>query len=121
MFERPQRLDGSITKVSIPCGSFWIIVGTDDKGYPREIFAEGSKKGTCRAWIESGSRLATKLLSDGQWKEVIDALKEIRCPACMRKIGALPPEEKSKFPWSCGDAIAKEIEYKLEERKKEKK
>ncbi len=119
-YERPERLDGLVRKIKMPCGSFWIIIGVDQKGYPREVFGEGSKKGTCRAWIEAGGRLATKLLQDGQWNEVIDAVKQIRCPACMRKMGTLNSEEKQAHPWSCGDAIAKEIEYLLEKRKEKK-
>jgi len=119
-YERPERLEGSIRKMRMPCGSLWIIVGVDAKGYPREIFLEGSKAGTCRANLEGEARLATKLLQTKDWNEVIDALKGIRCPACMRKIGALSDEEKKAHPWSCSDAITKEVEYLLENRKEKK-
>jgi len=119
-YERPDRLEGSVRKIKMPCGSFYVIVGVDAKGYPVELFAEGSKNGTCRAWIESGSRLATKLLQMRKWDDVIDALKAIRCYACMRKMGGATPEEKKVHPWSCGDTIAKEIQYVLDQKKDKK-
>ncbi len=122
-YERPERLDGTNTKIRMPCGSFYIIIGIDAKGNPREVFGEGSKQGTCRAWIEAGSRLATKLLEDGQWEEVIDALKGIRCPACERTKGKLVitnKDEVARHPQSCGDAIAKELERVIDERKEKK-
>lgn len=123
-YERPDRLDGTLTKIRMPCGSFFIILGIDNKGYPREIFGEGSKHGTCRAWIESGSRLATKLLQEGMWEEVTDALKGVKCPACERRKGQLKGEgqkdEVIRHPQSCGDAIAREIEKALAERKEKK-
>ena len=116
-YERPDRLSGTIKKIKMPCGSLWVIVGVDNKGYPREVFGEGAKSGTCRAWIESGSRLISELLRLGEWDRVVEVLKGIRCPACSRKMGAVTPEEKQTHPWSCGDAIAKEVEYILKERK----
>ena len=121
-YERPDRLDGTITKVKMPCGSLWIIVGIDTKGYPREIFGEGSKQGTCRAWIESGSRLATKLLQEGMWDAVVDALSGIICPACSRQKGKLLNDNDAllKLPLSCGDALAREILVVLEKRKEKK-
>lgn len=123
-YERPEQLEGTLTKIKMPCGSFYIIVGTDNKGYPREVFGEGSKHGTCRAWIECGSRLATKLLQEGMWDEVMDALRGIRCPACERTKGKLigtgQKDEMVHHPQSCGDAVAKEIEKKLENRKEKK-
>ena len=121
-YERPERLSGTNRKIAMPCGSLYIIVGIDNKGYPREVFGEGSKHGTCRAWIESGSRLATKLLQDGKWAEVIDALSGINCPACARQKGKLIGDNDAliKHPLSCGDAMAKEIEAVLEERKEKK-
>lgn len=105
----------------MPCGSLWVITGVDTKGYPREIFGEGSKHGTCRAWIEAGSRLATKLLQEGSWDEAIDALGGIQCPACSRLKGKLLNDKDAmiKLPLSCADAFAREITAALEERKKE--
>ena len=121
-YERPERLEGSIKKIKMACGSLWIIIGIDTKGKPREVFLEGSKKGTCRANLEGEARLATALLQEGSWESVIEVLKGIRCPACMRTMGRLAEkgEELEAHPWSCPDAMAKEIEIILKEGKEKK-
>ena len=123
-FERPDRMNGSVRKLKMPCGSLWIIVSLDTKGYPREVFLEGSKAGTCRANLEGEARLCSKLLQLGEWEGAIDALKGIRCPACMRqmgkKIGEGAHEEIKEHPQSCPDALCREIENALNERKEKK-
>ena len=122
-YERPEKLQGSLTKYPMPCGSLFVIVGVDAKGYPREVFGEGSKHGTCRAWIEAGSRLATKLLQESHWDAAVDALSEIKCPACSRQKGRLLNDKDAmlKLPLSCADAVARELTVILEERKGDKK
>jgi len=123
-WERPEELNGKIIKRKMPCGSLWVIVGLDDKGRPREVFLEGSKAGTCRANLEGEARLASKALTRGEWEDVVDAWKGIRCPACMRSIGMKvagdEKEEVVKHPWSCPDCAAKIIEKIIEERKEKK-
>ena len=123
-FERPDRMEGTVKKVKMTCGSLWIIVSVVVMGYPREVFLEGSKQGTCRANLEGSARLCSKLLQLGEWDAAMDALRGIRCPACMRQIGKKIAEdakdEVHDHPWSCPDAMSKEIEAALAERKEKK-
>lgn len=122
-YKRPESLEARVTKYKMPCGSLYVITSLDSKGYPREIFLEGSKRGTCRANLEGEARLITKLLAEGMWEEAMDALDDIRCPACMRSIGKKMTEAKEEVhqhPWSCPDAMAREIKKVLEERKEKK-
>ena len=119
-YERPDRLDGTITKVSMPCGSLWVIIGRDTRGYPRELFLEGSKAGTCRANLEGQARAISELLKLGEYDRAIECLEGIRCASCMRKIGSLPKEEKQDCPFSCSDAASREL-VKISEEAKEKK
>ena len=117
-YERPERLEGTITKIPMPCGSLWIIIGRDNRGYPREVFLEGSKAGTCRANLEGQARAITELLKLGEYDRAIECLHGIRCASCMRKIGSLTKEEKQNCPQSCSDAASREIVKVREEAKK---
>lgn len=106
--DRPKRIDGSIEKVKVGCGTLFITVGFD-KGKISEIFLNGSKLGGCRANQECiGRVLSLAFRHEIPIEEVIDQIEMIVCPACTRaKAKLTDPEKIKEFPTSCGDAVAK--------------
>lgn len=99
--ERPQRTDGSTTRLKSGCG--WVYV-TDAKGEEyKEVFCKLGKSGTCAAsFLDGMGRLITFALNFGVPREqIIRALSGIQCP--------LPQFDVStqSQTLSCCDAVAK--------------
>lgn len=112
MKKRPERLKGETVKYDM-CGSLWITINELD-GKPVECFLYGAKLSTCRSQLEALARTVSRLLSEHNDIEgAVDACSKIRCYAISRKIGQ-EVEKKEKdlqaIPWSCPDAIARELE-----------
>jgi ribonucleoside-diphosphate reductase alpha chain len=103
MLERQDCLTGKTIEVSLDCGHLYVVLNyQDDKLF--EVFINLGKTGGCaRAQLEAISRLVSLGLRCGvDKKEIVDQLKEIRCPnqsVC-----------KGNTYLSCADAVAKIIE-----------
>uniref|UniRef100_A0A6M3LIY3 ribonucleoside-diphosphate reductase n=1 Tax=viral metagenome TaxID=1070528 RepID=A0A6M3LIY3_9ZZZZ len=113
--KRPHKLKGATSRHEM-CGTLFITLNEDDKGRPYELFAFGSKLGTCRSNLEGLARCISKLLQGNDLEGAIDALELIRCPAMERKKGeARVTKERNldEIPCSCADAMARELKEYL--------
>ncbi|MGE5653628.1 MAG: TSCPD domain-containing protein, partial [Bacillota bacterium] len=106
---RPDVTKGEIEKVSIGCGSLYVISAHDDVGLA-EVFCETGKFGGCESQSEATGRLISYCLRLGRTPEevemiardIVDQLRGIRCPACIRRPGISVT--------SCPDAIARSLQ-----------
>ena len=99
---RPQITMGYTEKVKIGCGNLYITVNYDETGIC-EVFTNTGRAGGCPSQSEATARLVSVAIRAGvDPKEIIQQLKGIRCPSCLRQQG-VPV-------MSCPDAIAKAIE-----------
>lgn len=99
---RPQVTMGYTEKVRIGCGNLYITVNYDESGIC-EVFTNTGRAGGCPSQSEATARLVSVAIRAGvDPKEIIQQLKGIRCPSCLRQQG-VPV-------MSCPDAIAKAIE-----------
>ena len=99
---RPQVTMGYTEKVKIGCGNLYITVNYDETGIC-EVFTNTGRAGGCPSQSEATARLVSVAIRAGvDPKEIIQQLKGIRCPSCLRQQG-VPV-------MSCPDAIAKAIE-----------
>ena len=117
--EVPEWMDAKRRKVCMPCGSLYIFISYDNRNYPRELFLMGSKWGTCRASLEGIARQTSSQLWESKLDQVIEDLEGIKCPACERKKGGL--EDKTTYPSSCSDCVARTIKMFREMMKESKK
>jgi len=103
---RPEVLPGTTTKVKTGCGNLYITINDDKESRPFELFTQMGKAGGCAAsQLEATGRLVSLAFrSDVDYKEIVQQLKNIRCPS--------PIWEKGERIFSCADAIAKVIEKK---------
>lgn len=88
------------------CGTLYITINKDEEGNIVECFVHTSKGGICQANINAVNRLVSLAMRSGiKIEEIIDQLKAINCPACVK--------EKTKGEHidgiSCPDIIAKTI------------
>jgi len=88
------------------CGTLYITINKDDEGNIVECFVHTSKGGICQANINAVNRLVSLAMRSGiKIDEIVDQLKAINCPACVK--------EKTKGEHidgiSCPDIIAKTI------------
>lgn len=98
---RPDVTMGVTEKVKIGCGNLYISVNSDEYGIC-EIFTNTGRDGGCSSQSEATSRLISVALRSGiSEKTIMDQLKGIRCPACIRRPGIKVT--------SCPDAISKAI------------
>ncbi len=105
---RPDVTKGEIEKVSIGCGSLYVISARDEVGLA-EVFCETGKFGGCESQSEATGRLISYCLRLGRTPEevemiahdIVDQLRGIRCPACIRRPGITVT--------SCPDAIARSL------------
>ncbi|MBO8160580.1 MAG: vitamin B12-dependent ribonucleotide reductase [Thermosipho sp. (in: Bacteria)] len=105
---RGKRLFGVTTSWKTGCGSMFITTNKDEHGIA-EVFARTGKRGGCPSQSIAIGRLASIALRSGvDPKEIIDQLRGIRCPSCLRANG------KSEV-LSCPDAIGRELEYALQQ------
>ena len=93
---------GFTEKVKIGCGNLYITVNYDERGIC-EVFTNTGRAGGCPSQSEATARLVSVAIRSGMDpKEIIQQLKGIRCPSCLRQPG-VPVT-------SCPDAIAKSLE-----------
>ena len=99
---RPTVTTGFTEKVKIGCGNLYITVNYDEMGIC-EVFTNTGRAGGCPSQSEATARLVSVAIRSGvNPKELIQQLKGIRCPSCLRQPG-VPV-------MSCPDAIAKALE-----------
>lgn len=102
---RPDVTTGYTEKVKIGCGNLYITVNYDEKGIC-EVFTNTGRAGGCASQSEATARLVSVAIRSGvDAKEIVQQLKGIRCPSCLRQKG-VPVT-------SCPDAIAKSLERVL--------
>ena len=99
---RPTVTTGVTEKVKIGCGNLYITVNYDEHGIC-EVFTNTGRAGGCPSQSEATARLVSVAIRSGMDpKEIIQQMKGIRCPSCLRQPG-VPVS-------SCPDAIAKALE-----------
>jgi len=117
--KRPDRLKGETVRHEM-CGSLFITVNEDEKGKPYEIFCAGARLGTCRSNLEGIARAVSALLRSDCLDEAIDSVTQIQCGHMERKKGKLSvtkEKDLADIPWSCPDAIARELRRYTKEKK----
>lgn len=67
------------------CGTLYITINRDINGNIVECFAHTSKGGVCQANISAVNRMASLAMRSGvKIAEIVDQLKGINCPACIK-------------------------------------
>ncbi len=98
---RPSVTAGVTEKIKIGCGTLYVSVNADDKGIC-EVFTNTGRAGGCSSQSEATARLISISLRSGiSVDAIIEQIKGIRCPACIRREGVNVT--------SCPDAIARVI------------
>lgn len=98
---RPEVTAGRTEKVKIGCGNLYISVNSDEQGIC-EVFTNTGREGGCASQSEATSRLVSIALRSGiSVDSIVEQLRGIRCPACIRRPGINVT--------SCPDAIAKAL------------
>jgi len=109
---RQDVIHGSTRKIRTGCGNLYVTVNEDEEGNLFEIFNQIGKAGGCAAsQSEAIGRLVSLALRSGiEPEDVIRQLKGISCHA--------PVWHREGKILSCADAIAKAIEWHLQEKGK---
>lgn len=103
---RPNKTTGVTEKIRIGCGNLYVSVMADDKGIC-EIFTNTGRAGGCSSQSEATARLISIALRSGiSVDAIVEQVKGIRCPACIRREGVNVT--------SCPDAIARVIKEHME-------
>ncbi|MDR3586883.1 MAG: vitamin B12-dependent ribonucleotide reductase [Desulfosporosinus sp.] len=103
--QRPEVTTGVTEKIEIGCGNLYVSVNSDEKGIC-EVFTNTGRAGGCSSQSEATARLISVALRSGISEEVIiEQIRGIRCPACMRREGVNVT--------SCPDAIARIIKKNI--------
>lgn len=98
---RPSITMGVTEKIKIGCGNLYVSVNADEKGIC-EIFTNTGRAGGCSSQSEATARLISIALRSGLSVDaIIEQIKGIRCPACIRREGV--------NVMSCPDAISRVI------------
>lgn len=98
---RPQVTMGVTEKIKIGCGNLYVSVNADEQGIC-EVFTNTGRAGGCASQSEATARLISIALRSGIAAEaIIEQIRGIRCPACIRREGVNVT--------SCPDAISKVI------------
>lgn len=98
---RPAITMGVTEKIKIGCGNLYVIVNADEKGIC-EVFTNTGRAGGCSSQSEATARLISISLRSGiSVDAIIEQIRGIRCPACIRREGVNVT--------SCPDAIARVI------------
>jgi len=116
---RPDRLKGETARYDM-CGTLFITLNEDEKGRPYEMFCYGAKLATCRSNLEALGRCISKLLQGNDLEGAIDAVGQIRCPHMERVKGKMiitKEKDITEIPWSCPDAMARELKRYVKEEK----
>ncbi len=104
---------GTTTKYTTACGNLYVTINRDKNGNIVESFVNTSKNGICKSNIDGLNRMISLCLRSGVLvSEIVDQLKNISCPACVR----VKSKGESLDGSSCPDIIAKAIkeEYDTE-------
>lgn len=103
---RPTTTTGVTERIRIGCGNLYVSVMADEKGIC-EIFTNTGRAGGCSSQSEATARLISISLRSGiSVDAIIEQVKGIRCPACIRREGVNVT--------SCPDAIARVIKEHME-------
>lgn len=103
---RPTTTLGVTEKIRIGCGNLYVSVMADEKGIC-EVFTNTGRAGGCSSQSEATARLISIALRSGLSVDaIIEQIKGIRCPACIRREGVNVT--------SCPDAIARVIKEHME-------
>jgi len=103
---RPTTTLGVTEKIKIGCGNLYVSVMADEKGIC-EIFTNTGRAGGCSSQSEATARLISIALRSGLSVDaIIEQVKGIRCPACIRREGVNVT--------SCPDAIARVIKEHMD-------
>jgi ribonucleoside-diphosphate reductase alpha chain len=108
---RQDVIHGSTRKIRTGCGNLYVTVNEDEDGSVFEIFNQIGKAGGCAAsQSEAMGRLVSLAFRSGvEPEDVIRQLKGISCHT--------PVWYKEGKILSCADAVAKAIEWHLQEKK----
>lgn len=99
---RPDVTMGVTEKIKIGCGNLYVSVNADELGIC-EVFTNTGKSGGCASQSEATARLISIALRSGISVEAImEQIKGIRCPACVRREGVAVT--------SCPDAISRVLQ-----------
>jgi ribonucleoside-diphosphate reductase alpha chain len=111
---RQDVIRGSTRKIRTGCGNIYVTVNEDEEGNLFEIFNQIGKAGGCAAsQSEAIGRLVSLALRSGvEPEEIVRQLKGISCHA--------PVWSKEGKILSCSDAVAKAIDWHLQDNKKVK-
>jgi len=111
---RQNVMQGSTRKIRTGCGNLYVTVNEDGEGNLFEIFNQIGKAGGCAAsQSEAIGRLASLAFRSGiEPEDIIRQLKGISCH--------MPVWYQEGKILSCSDAIAKAIEWHLQDKKKVK-
>ena len=102
---------GSNVKRRVACGNLYINICRDKEGDLVEAFINTGKGGICVSNINALSRMVSLALRSGiKVDEIVDQLKEIRCPACQ-----ILKTQGKDIGMSCPDTIAKYLLEKYEQ------
>ena len=103
---RPAVTRGFTEKVRIGCGNLYITVNCDENGIC-EVFTNTGRAGGCPSQSEATARLVSVGIRSGiDPREIIQQLRGIRCPSCLR--------QSDVHVTSCPDAIARSLEKVLQ-------
>ncbi|NMA68084.1 MAG: vitamin B12-dependent ribonucleotide reductase [Desulfitobacterium sp.] len=103
---RPTTTTGVTERIRIGCGNLYVSVMADEKGIC-EIFTNTGRAGGCASQSEATARLISIALRSGiSVDAIVEQMKGIRCPACIRREGVNVT--------SCPDAIARVIKEHME-------
>lgn len=98
------------------CGKMYITINCDKEGNLVETFINVGKNGICQSNINGLNRMVSLALRSGvKVEEIIDQLKGINCPACVR---AKTKGEKIDGT-SCPDILARVLEAEYNNRENE--
>ncbi|HWQ75996.1 MAG TPA: vitamin B12-dependent ribonucleotide reductase [Syntrophomonas sp.] len=98
---RPAVTVGVTEKIKIGCGNLYVSVNADEQGIC-EVFTNTGRAGGCASQSEATARLISIALRSGLSADsIIEQIRGIRCPACIRREGVNVT--------SCPDAISRVI------------
>ncbi|PKM89862.1 MAG: ribonucleoside-diphosphate reductase, adenosylcobalamin-dependent [Firmicutes bacterium HGW-Firmicutes-12] len=99
---RPEVTMGVTEKIKIGCGNLYVSVNADEEGIC-EVFTNTGRAGGCSSQSEATARLISIALRSGiEVETLIEQMRGIRCPACVRREGVKVT--------SCPDAISRVIQ-----------
>ena len=102
---------GTTSKYTTACGNLFVTINRNQNGDIVESFVNTSKNGICKSNIDGINRMISLSLRSGVLvSEIVDQLKNISCPACLR----LRTKGERLDGQSCPDIIAKALQEEYE-------